>query len=122
MGYGAFTSSEASNPPRTSTTHVVRFWSGLTYYPFGVLDGFGLGVELSYVAAFGDRWETNDKLRGAWPGVGIEPVVTYKPVTASGFTFLAQVGLGVRIPMERDPEDDRSNLSLVARLGLGKTF
>jgi hypothetical protein len=119
LGYGTSTVSLDSNPPRSYTAHVFRLWSDLVYYPFGALDDFGLGMEVGYGAAFASREATDVEPLGR--GLMIGMVAGYKAVSRSGFTFLIQLGPGVRVPIDSF-EGDRSDFVFFARVGLGKTF
>lgn len=119
LGYGTSTTTLDRNPSRAYTAHLFRLWSDLVYYPFGAFDDFGLGVEVGYGAAFGNREATDVEPLGR--GLAIGALAGYKAVSTSGFTFLVQLAPGVRIPVDSF-EGDRSESEFLARLGLGKTF
>lgn len=89
VGYGTVTASDGlGNDYRF---HALELGGQLVAYPMHEFDGLQLGAEILYVKVDNSDDPAQD-VRGVAEGLALGPMVGYKLLTSSGFTFVAQGG------------------------------
>jgi hypothetical protein len=100
----------------------------VTFYPLESFENLSLGAELLWLKVNADDIG-EDQIRGFASGIALGPLIGYKTIGETGFTFAIQGGVAYVVMhaeasnayYEEDEEDDRTLIPLV-NLNLGWSF